>query len=135
MQKLYCYLDESGQDSKSEFFIVTAVVSAENQDLLRKKLIEIEFKAKIGRRKWHKSQLERKIKYLRLLLKQELTKGDVYYGYFKKPLPYFLPILETLEKSIKDKAKEDYRAIIYIDGIDRKKARELTNALRIRELN
>ena len=32
-QKLYAYVDESGQDIKSSFFVVVAVVSDEEQDV------------------------------------------------------------------------------------------------------
>ncbi|MEK7164901.1 MAG: hypothetical protein AAB779_03050, partial [Patescibacteria group bacterium] len=93
---------------------------------------DIENKAETGRRKWHKSRPERRCRYISLTLKQEIGKGDIYYGRFKKPLPYFLPLLETIERSIKETAQKEYRAIIYIDGIDRQKAAEMTNALRIR---
>lgn len=48
MQKLYCYVDETGQDTKSEFFIVVVVVNDENQELLRGNLCKIEALAKIG---------------------------------------------------------------------------------------
>ncbi|MEK7651623.1 MAG: hypothetical protein AAB351_00210 [Patescibacteria group bacterium] len=45
-------------------------------------------------------------------------------------------MLETIEKSIKDKMDSTrYQAIIYVDGIDKKKALELTNALRIRDIS
>lgn len=135
MQRLYCYVDESGQDTKSEVFIVVAVISDKEQYMLRQKLSEIENMAKTGHRKWHKSRSERRMKYLRLVLNQKIGKGDVYVGHFKKPLPYFLPMLEVLEKSIKKKVKEKYRATVYIDGIDRKKAAELTNALRLRGIS
>ncbi len=54
-QKLYCYIDETGQDVGSEFFIVVAVVSDKEQDLLRDSLLEIEFQTKIGQRKWRKT--------------------------------------------------------------------------------
>lgn len=132
MQKLYCYIDESGQDPKSEIFIVVTVVSDKEQSLFRNELVEVESLAKTGRRKWHKSRSEKRLKYLRLVLENRTGKGEVYFGRYKKPLPYFLPILETLERGIKAKAKKDYRATIYIDGIDKKKSAELTNALRVR---
>lgn len=132
MQKLYCYVDESGQDSKSEFFIVVVVVSDKEQNLLRERLLKIESQAKIGKRKWHKASHDRRRRYLQLVLDKGIGNGEIYFGRYKKPLPYFLPTLETLEKAISDKAKEDYKTIIYIDGIDKKKAAELTNALRLR---
>ena len=133
-QKLYCYVDETGQDSGAEFFIVVAVVSDKEQDMLRKQLIKIESLAKIGLRKWHKSQHKRKKQYLQLILEKRVGKGEIYFGRYKKPIPFFLPMLETLEKSILDKAKKNYQTIIYVDGIDKKKAAELTNALRIRKI-
>jgi hypothetical protein len=132
MKKLYCYVDETGQDVGSEFFIVVAIVSDKEQDLLRNQLLEIESLSKIGKRKWHKSRSEKRRRYLQLVLEKEVGKGEVYFGRFKKPLPYFLPTMETLEKAISNQAKENYKATIYIDGIDKKKAAELTNALRLR---
>ena len=114
-QKLYCYIDETGQDVGSDFFIVAAIVSDKEQTLLRDELIEIESQTKIGQRKWHKSETERNIRYLQQVIKKEIGKGEVYFGHYKKPIPYFFPMLETLEKAILDKAKGDYRAIVYVD--------------------
>lgn len=132
MRKLYCYVDETGQDAGSEIFIVAAIVSLKEQGLLRGNLLEIETLSKVGKRKWRKSRSERKIEYLRLVIEKRIGKDEVYFGAYRKPLPYFLPMLETLEKAIKHKVKKDYKAIVYVDGIDRKKAAQLTNALRIR---
>ena len=132
MQKLYCYVDETGQDAISQFFIVVAVVSGDDQHILREQLIQIEKKAKTGHRKWHKSKSERRLSYLQQILSERICEDGVHFGYFQKPLPYFLPILEALETAIKSKAEKDYQTIVSIDGIDKKKAAELTNALRLR---
>ena len=51
---------------------------------------------------------------------------------FKNLCHIFFQFLEALEAAIKSKAEKDYQAIISIDGIDKKKAAELTNALRLR---
>jgi hypothetical protein len=40
MQKLYCYVDETGQDTASSIFVVVAVVSAQDQEPLREALME-----------------------------------------------------------------------------------------------
>lgn len=132
MQKIYCYVDETGQDIGSDFFIVVAIASDKQQELLREQLLKIEALSKIGRRKWHKSHPDKKEQYLQLVLEKGIGKGEIYFGHFKKPLPYFLPILETIEKAILDKTKGNYKVIVYIDGIDKKKSAELTNALRLR---
>lgn len=132
MQKLYCYVDESGQDATSEVFIVVAIVSDQDQVAFRQKCLAVEENAGTGKRKWHKSRPERRRRYLELALEGKLGQGRVFFGQFKKPLPYFLPLLETIERGIKETAPKDYQATIYIDGIDRQKAAEMTNALRVR---
>jgi len=132
MQKLYCYVDETGQDMATEFFVVVAIVNDKDQNSLRTKLCQIEAIAKIGQRKWHKADIEKRKQFLKLVIKEDIGGGEIYYGRYPKPLPYFLPMLDVLEKAIHDKAEEKYRAIVYVDGIDRKKAAELTNALRVR---
>lgn len=130
MQKLYCYLDETGQDAKSEFFIVVAIVSDKDQQQLRRQLSDIEEIAQTNRLKWHKTEHRRRMDYLSLVLERNIAKGSVYMAHYQKPIPYFFPIMDVLEKAIKIAAAGSYEARIYVDGIDKKKAMELTNALR-----
>lgn len=131
-QKLYCYVDETGQDAASSVFVVVAVVTEREQEKLRGSLIEIEGEAGTGHRKWHKSRPARRLRYLHLVLQKEIGGDDVFFNAYPKPLPYFFPVLDVLENAIKAKAVEPYVARIFVDGIDRKKASELTNALRLR---
>lgn len=131
MQKLYCYVDESGQDPSSEFFIVVVVVSDSDQQALRDELLAVESFARTGKLKWHKSRHERRMQYLRTAIQRNIGFGEVYFGQYKKPLPYFFPVLGTVKRAIIKKAHPSYRAIVVLDGIDRKKAAELTNALRV----
>ena len=44
----------------------------------------------------------------------------------------FFPMLEVLEGAIKSKGQLNTTARVFVDGIDRQKASELTNALRVR---
>lgn len=134
-QKLYCYVDESGQDITSTFFIVAAVVIDKELDTLRTRLSHIETTARTGHRKWHKSRPDRRRRYLELVLENEIGKGETFYGTYRKPVPFFFPMLDVLERAITRKAKTPYTARVYIDGIDRKKAAELTNALRARNVS
>lgn len=133
-QKLHCYVDETGQDVGSNFFIVVAVVSDSDQEKLRDNLLQLETAAGTHGLKWHKSRFDRRINYLRMVLERKMAQGDVFFGIYQKPLPYFFPLLEILKKAIKRKTKERYRATVYVDGVDRKKAAELTNALRLQDI-
>lgn len=104
MQKLYCYLDETGQDASSDIFVVVAVVSAKEQDPLRQAIMDIENLAGTGRRKWHKSRSPRRLRYLTLAFERNLGREEIFFGSYPKPLPYFFPLLEVLEDAIRIKA-------------------------------
>lgn len=131
IQKLYCYVDETGQDARSSVFIVAAVVSEEEQSILRKNIISAEQEAGIGLSKWSNASQNRRIKFLRLMIERGIGRGDIFYGIYKKPIPYFFPMLDLIAKAIQAKVTSEYKTKVYVDGIDRKKAKELTNALRV----
>lgn len=130
-QKLYCYTDETGQDARSNVFIVAAVVSEQEQNQMRQQVIDAEQESGIGLSKWSNASHARRIKFLRIVVERGIGKRDIFYGSYEKPIPYFLPMLDLVAKAIKAKAKGEYQTKVYVDGIDRKKARELTNALRV----
>ncbi|PIT98158.1 MAG: hypothetical protein COT71_02230 [Candidatus Andersenbacteria bacterium CG10_big_fil_rev_8_21_14_0_10_54_11] len=127
-----CYVDESGQDPRSRRFIPAAVVvSREDQNQIREQLVDIERRAKTYGLKWRKTKTGRGLRYLRLVMEQGIAKRHIYLGYFKKPTPYFLPVVDTIESAIKQTVKNAYyKSGVYVDGIDSKKALELTNGLR-----
>ncbi len=131
IQKLYCYVDETGQDARSDVFIVAAVVSEKEQEILRCNLEKTEQESGIGLSKWSNASQDRRINFLRIVLDHGIGKGDIFYGSYEKPIPYFLPMLDLIVRAIKEKAKGKYQTKVYVDGIDKKKARELTNALRV----
>ncbi len=131
-QILYCYVDETGQDASANFFVVVAVVSERDQESLRQALIDIEQLAGTGRRKWHKTRPARRMHYLTRAFERNVGSKEVFFSSYPKPIPYFFPLIEVLEYAIKAKATGPYTARIFVDGIDRKKAMELTNALRLR---
>ena len=130
MQKLYAYVDESGQDDSSEFFIVVAVIAEGDQELIRRQLDQIERAAGTHHKKWHKLRSKNRMQYLQMVLEQKIAAGGVYIAHYKKPIPFFFPMTSLLEKAIKAYATGQYQANIYVDGIDKLKAKELTNALR-----
>lgn len=131
-QKLYCFVDETGQDDRSQVFIVVTVISDSTQQELKEALLQLELQAKMGAKKWHKSRQAEREAFMAQLVELQLAAGGVFFGKYPKPLPFFLPMLETLCRAIQAVAAEDYQAVVYVDGIDRKKSQELTNALRVK---
>lgn len=82
MQKLYCYVDETGQDTGSEFFVVVAVVSDKKQQELREKLVKIEKESGTGGRKWHKPRRDESEPLIRLT---DMWAGCIRGYYLNKP--------------------------------------------------
>lgn len=129
-QKIYVYVDESGQDDTSKYFIVVASVSVADQELLRKQLLDVEAEAKTHALKWNKLKHDRRMKYLALILGRKIAYGHVFIGRYPKPVPYFYPVASVIERAIKQIAQEKYTALVHVDGANKTVAIALTNALR-----
>jgi len=136
-QKIYCYVDETGQDSGANCYITVVVVSAKDQEEFRKKLIGLEKQSKVGAKKWRRSGSKEGELFLRETINEAFEYCKIYYNQYEKPIPFFFPTIEILYGAIKefiDNKKLDYETIIYIDGIDKRKAQALTNALRSKDI-
>ena len=69
MKKLYCYVDETGQDTQGKFFLVcVVVVDATFRDRVEKRLLAIEKRSKKGHVEWTRISLPKKNAYLQELL-------------------------------------------------------------------
>src|SRR5438876_11522676 len=66
-QKLYAYVDESGQDTEGRIFVVSIVVLDNERDTVRQRLEEIEHRTGKGAVKWHKSKHEFRRAYIEAL--------------------------------------------------------------------
>ena len=89
-QKLYCYIDETGQDSIGKFFIVSVVLTGEVREKLAKRLEQIEQSSGKGETKWTYSRQNSRCGFVRqallgndqkmIELFEQATKG----GYLKE---------------------------------------------------
>ena len=133
MKKFYAYIDESGQDKGSKFFVVVAVIS-EKQEMeeVKDSLVKIENEAGTGRKKWHKVRHENRMRYLGFVLDQKVAAGCVYLKYYPKPIPYFFSLVDVVKDAVRAEIEDDesYLLYLFVDGLDKKKTREMTNALR-----
>lgn len=128
-KKVYCYIDETGQDDRSRIFVAVSVVSEGDQEALRTRLHAAEITSGVGKRKWRRQRHERQIAFLRAIT-HEQANVHVVAGLFQKPVGYFEAVAETIHAAIHSTISKKYHAIICIDGIDKKKASELTKILR-----
>jgi hypothetical protein len=135
MQKLYCYVDETGQDVASPFFLVSVVIVEEERDQLISQLEEIERTSLKGRRKWMKSRDEQRIEYIRQVVQLPLLRdGRLTYATYPEKSAYLSKTVLTTARAITLHIRsEDYKATIFIDGLP--KSQIQTVAAQLRTLN
>lgn len=132
-KKLYCFVDETGQDAGSQLFIVAAVIAWDDAQALRSSLMEMEKQLKVGSKKWHKLRPASRMEFINAFLREKYPNLKIYFGRFKKPTLYYFPTLEVVEKALGSFTKP-IEAVVSIDGLDSISAKKMTNALRSKHL-
>lgn len=118
-QKLYCYVDETGQDTKGAFFLVVVLItSKETVSDLEKQLEQIEQESGKRTLKWQKARPNRRQAYLERLLRLEELKEGIFYGAFTNTTDYTALTAKVLIQGIQAKSTPPYKATIFIDGLN-----------------
>ena len=117
MQKLYCYVDESGQDTKGKIFLVSVIIIDKEREEIRKKLEEIEEKSGKRNRKWYKTNNERRLNYIQKIIKSDFLKGRIFYSKYENTKSYVDLTILTAAKAILKNAKDSYETTILVDGL------------------
>jgi len=120
-QKFYCYVDETGQDTKGRLFLVAIVLQEIQQlELLEKKLEKIEIRSGKKLTKWRQTGTEIKKKYLEEILEITELKGSIFYSIYENTKEYTSLTSLTVAKAVLSKGSEDYTVTIIIDGLNDK---------------
>ena len=134
-KKLYCYVDETGQDTKGEKFIVVSIVVAEEKGKVLDFLEEAEVESGKHKRKWIKTRLTERDKYLKAVLPKAQLQGKIYYRIFHNSKEYedlmVLVIAQAINLYIKKKDITEYKATIIIDGLKKAEAKRVAKSLRL----
>jgi hypothetical protein len=136
MQKLYCYVDESGQDTQGLLFLVccTIILTAEKEQRLEKELAVIE-RAIRKKYKWIRTREHIKINYLERLLRLHSLKGSIFIKRFSNTIKYLDKTIEAITRSIREiKDRKSYEAKIFIDALSASQARVVAVGLRRRDI-
>lgn len=130
MQKLYCYVDETGQDTKGKLFLVSVVIPEKEKEKWREKLEMIEHESKKGIRKWFHTNKERRECYIKKVIDSNLFKNCIFYSKYEDTKSYTDLTILTTAKAILQKAKEPYSTTILVDGLGRRERYRFAAGLR-----
>ena len=132
-KKLYCYVDETGQDTLGNMFIVVAIVVDDERDKILDSLEEAERKSGKTRRKWIKTRTAERDRYLDMVISSEL-KGKIYFRIFHDTKEYedlmVLVIGQSINLYVESHHLASYKATIVIDGLKQTEAKRVSKSLR-----
>jgi len=102
MQKFYCYVDETGQDTKGRFFLVVVViVTKDDREAIEQRLLKIEEQSEKRMLKWRTTSLKRKIAYLEGALGIKELRGNIFYTSYHNTKEYILLVTQTIAQAVR----------------------------------
>lgn len=131
MQRLYCYVDETGQDTRGRFFLVAAViVGGSVREELGRRLLLIGEESGKRRTKWQRANFERRLAYIDRVLRLESLQDSLFYAVYQGTRDYIPATTGTIAAAIKARAAGEYQATILVDGLNRKERDRVARGLR-----
>ena len=131
-QKFYCYVDETGQDTLGEIFIVSIVIADYERDLLRQICKDIERHSRKGHRKWAKTSYDRRVAYIRQVLERATFAGKLNFAIYRDTRDYAFVTVQAIARALNATGETDYKVTVLIDGLPR--SLERTVGLQLRRL-
>lgn len=129
-KKLYCYIDETGQDTGGKLFIVAVVITETNRDQIVKQLEEIEKSSAKGKVKWIKAKPEANRLYIKFVLETDIFRGKLFYSKYRQTVDYVPLTILSAAKAILAFADNKYKAVVLIDGLPKTRQRWFGSQLR-----
>ena len=131
MEKLYAYVDETGQDTEGKFFLVAVIIVGNERDGLLTDLENIERQSRKGIQSWRQTNLDRRVTYIDRVLADARLEGAIFYSIYLDTQDYQAVTNETIRRALDTQAPERrYKVTVIIDGLYRDAMRGVAVDLR-----
>lgn len=130
MQKMYCFVDESGQDTLGKFFVVAILTIKDKKDELGDLITEYEAKSGKNNVKWSKTTHAKRMDFISRLFSDKNIKGSLFYSLYKSVDYDYFMILSIAKVVNKTEIKKGQRISVYVDGLTKTKVKMYSNELR-----
>ncbi len=128
--KLYCYVDESGQDTRGSLFIVSIVLVDKERDRATELCEYFERASGKGHVKWIKANHSKRLEFMRYVLQESFFNGKLNFAVYRNSMDYLPLTVLTIARAIVAKAQRAYKATVIIDGLPRVHQRWVGSELR-----
>lgn len=122
-QNLYCYVDETGQDSDGQFFVVSVVIGDSRKDEMIAALEAIERRSGKGNVKWMKVRIRQRLAYISEVLRSPLFRGSLYFSLYTGTKSYMATTVMTTAQAILRAGQSATPAVVYVDGLPKSRLR------------
>ena len=129
-QKLYAYVDESGQDTSGTMFLVSVVITGEERDAARRALQTIERASGKRERKWTRCRVRERAAYIEQCLERAELLGPVYYSHYRNTRSYVDLIILSTAKALHTRVMDRPTATVFVDGLVYAERRRFAAGLR-----
>lgn len=129
-QRLFCYVDETGQDTLGDLFVVSVVISGSNRDALVLVLERIERTSGKGKVKWKSARHEARLAYMRAVFSAPAFKHALYFSVYKGSRAYMALTVLSTAKAILSAAPQHSETTVYVDGLPKSRLRWFGTELR-----
>jgi len=137
-EKIYCYVDETGQDTGGKLFIVVSIVVMAEKTAVEIFLDACETKSGRYKNKWQKSTRIKRRRYVDIALSPALLREKIFWRMYKKSKNYIELTAEMVADSINTYFKNhgivSGEANIIIDGLNKKEKVRITQIIRQRRI-
>ena len=124
------FVDESGQDTRGELFVV-AMVAVENSGEFRAYCESLEQSSGKGKVKSRKAQKKRRLNYLRsIMLHSSSYKFKLFYSVFRGTTDYDSATIDGITKAIRRLCAPGSDIYVYVDGLAKSKCYAYKTRLR-----
>jgi len=100
IKKIYCYVDESGQDTKGRIFVVSLVVVDQDRDKILNLCEQSEKISGKRKDKWGEAKHKRRMRYLRYIFADDRFRECLRYVVFQRTRDYDTATIAAIASAI-----------------------------------
>ena len=117
--KVYCFVDESGQDTGGKLFVVAVVITDADIDRYRLLCQEAEQSSGKGKKKWTGAKLEYRLNYIVKILHTPDFTGRLFFTSFRDTKNYQNATNRAITGALQNLSMPIDKAAIYIDALSK----------------
>lgn len=133
-EKVFCYVDESGQDTQGILFIVAIVITSHERDQLYEICSQMEIESKKLERKWHKTNHTRRVTFVQQVMQSRLFDGKLYFAVYRNEADYLAATVRAIISVLTMTHAIESEVTVLIDGLPKALEQDIGLFLRRRNI-